>query len=490
MNNEGFLRVAFLLSLVLASSATLAHEGHQPLPSKGVQVDTARGYITLSGQARSAIGLETAEVSVGTVSTTLFAYAESVAPWNAKAFGSAQISGRITKLLVRPGDAVVKGQVVAELSSRELEALQLEYDLTKKELALNRQLLEITRPSANAGVVPTQRLLELENAHQQSENNLAIVRIRARTLGIGTDALDRVDKQPIRHMVRSPIAGKVVHSDLSEGKFVDAFEHLFEIVNNDETWVRLQLLEKDLFDVSVGQSIQLKFGNLTSMIEGTIDRIDAGLDATSQVSWAWATVSNPAVVPGLVGSATIYTKTQNDRMAVPLRSVYSDGLQTYVFVEEASTRSSAEYKKRNVKIGISKLLSRDFANSAIEIIQGDLYPGDRVVVKGGHELSTLFFLGVLKLTQVDRKRLGIETATATHRSMANMVSLAASVSLPPENRSVASSQLSGTIHSHRLSPGKEFRVGDVLMEIVSQEFYALQLDLLRTLKLSKVATNP
>ncbi len=480
MNNEGFLRVAFLLSLVLASSATLAHEGHQPLPSKGVQVDTARGYITLSGQARSAIGLETAEVSVGTVSTNLFAYAESVAPWNAKAFGSAQISGRITKLLVRPGDAVVKGQVVAELSSRELEALQLEYDLTKKELALNRQLLEITRPSANAGVVPTQRLLELENAHQQSENNLAIVRIRARTLGIGADALDRADKQPIRHMVRSPIAGKVVHSDLSEGKFVDAFEHLFEIVNNDETWVRLQLLEKDLFDVSVGQSIQLKFGNLTSMIEGTIDRIDAGLDATSQVSWAWATVSNPAVVPGLVGSATIYTKTQNDRMAVPLRSVYSDGLQTYVFVEEASTRSSAEYKKRNVKIGISKLLSRDFANSAIEIIQGDLYPGDRVVVKGGHELSSLFFLGVLKLTQVDRKRLGIETATATHRSMANTVSLAASVSLPPENRSVASSQLSGTIHSHRLSPGKKFRVGDVLMEIVSQEFYALQLDLLRT----------
>ncbi len=78
-----------------------AHEGHQPLPTKGVQVDTERGYITLSGQARNAIGLETTEVAIGDVSSQQTAYAEAVAPWNAKAFGSAQISGRITKLFVR-----------------------------------------------------------------------------------------------------------------------------------------------------------------------------------------------------------------------------------------------------------------------------------------------------------------------------------------------------------------------------------------------------
>jgi hypothetical protein len=92
-----------------------AHEGHQPLPTKGVQVDTDRGYITLSAQARDAIGLETAEVATGVVSSRLAAYAEVVTPWNTRAFGSAQLSGRIAKLLVRPGDSVEKDQVVAEL---------------------------------------------------------------------------------------------------------------------------------------------------------------------------------------------------------------------------------------------------------------------------------------------------------------------------------------------------------------------------------------
>ncbi len=460
----------------------VAHEGHQPLPTKGVQVDTNRGYITLSAQARQTIGLETAEVSVGEVSSRLFAYAETIAPWSAKAFGSAQISGRITRLFVRPGDSVTKDQVVAELSSRELELLQVEFSQAKMELALNKQLLDMTRPSANAGAVPMQRLLELENAYQQSVNSVAIARIRAKTLGIDANQLEQIDQQqPIRHLVRSPIAGKVVHSDLSEGKFVDAFEHLFEIVNSDETWVRLQILEKDLFNVSIGQRVSLEFADGTVKIEGKIDRIDAGMEPKTQVGWAWVTVSDSALVPGLVGNAVIHTTAAKDRIAIPAGSVYSDGLQTYVFVEEASTRSSAEYKKRNVTVGYRKLSPKGSANSVIEVTHGDIYPGDRVVVKGGHELSSLFFLGVLKLSQEDRKRLGIETVTATHRPIANAISLSAKVTLPPENRSVASSQLAGTIQSHALSPGKEVRAGDLLMEIASPEFYTLQLELLKTM---------
>lgn len=496
------LTVAITFLLVLGRcNLSVAHEGHQPLPTKGVQVDTDRGYITLSGQARSAIGLQTDEVSVGDVSSRLFVFAETVAPWNSKAFGSAQIAGRITKLLVQPGDVVAQGQVVAELSSRELESLQLEFIQAKSELALNKQLLELTKPSANAGAVPMQRLLDVENAYKQSENSLAIARIRARTLGVDVKSLEQNDVQPLRHQIRSPIAGKVVHSDLSEGKFVDAFEHLFEIVNNDRTWVRLQLLEKDLFDIKIGQNVELEFLDASKKIRGSIERIDAGLEAKTQVSWAWVTVSDPEIVPGMVGNATIYTNRSNERIAVPSRSIYSDGLQSYVFVEEASTRTSAEYKKRNIIVGKRRMIqSISFSDSKspaivdkniqstsvnnrsldlIEVVDGDIYPGDRVVVKGGHELSNLFFLGVLKLSAADRSRLGIKTFVATQQPISQTMELAATVVLPPGGRSVASSQLAGTIRSHSIYPGKEIQEGDLLMEIASTEFYTLQLDLLR-----------
>ncbi len=47
----------FFMSMALVE----AHEGHQPLPTKGVQVDIQRGQLTLSAQACNAIGLQTEE---------------------------------------------------------------------------------------------------------------------------------------------------------------------------------------------------------------------------------------------------------------------------------------------------------------------------------------------------------------------------------------------------------------------------------------------
>ncbi len=151
-----------MLAASLSMCVALAHEGHQPLPTKGVQVDLGRGYLTLSAQARSAIGLEAQEVQVAEVQASLNTYAETVAPWQAKAYGSAQLSGRITRLLVRPGDVVKQGQVVAELTSRDLELVRLSYLQAKNDLALNRQLLETTRPAAREGAVSQQRLDELK----------------------------------------------------------------------------------------------------------------------------------------------------------------------------------------------------------------------------------------------------------------------------------------------------------------------------------------
>ncbi len=90
------------------------------------------------------------------------------------------------------------------------------------------------------------------------------------------------DSEEVLYPIRSPIAGQIIHSDLAEGKFVEAFEHLFDIVNTEQTWVRLQLLEKDLFKVSVGNHVQLDLLNNSEKIESVVDRIDASLDAKTQ----------------------------------------------------------------------------------------------------------------------------------------------------------------------------------------------------------------
>ncbi len=480
MNPQFKVRVLVVLSLVMAASLADAHEGHQPLPTKGVQVDTQNGQLTLSAQASEAIGLRSEEVVVGTVASTLKVYAESVTPWQAKAFGSAQLAGRISKLLVRTGDFVEKNQIVAELSSRELELLKLDYRQAANDLELNQRLLEMTRPSAHAGAVPMQRMLDVENAVEQSQNRLEIARIHANGLGVSLEGSSINQPDALYYPIRSPIAGQILHSDLAEGKYVEAFEHLFEIVNTDEVWVRLQILEKDILKTKVGNRVKIEFPASSISVAGVIDQMDAGLDPQTQVSSAWVTLANQAIIPGVVGKATIYTSEQAEKLTVPQRAVYSDGLQNYVFVEEASTRTSAEYRKKSVRLGKRILETQKPTEPMVEVLQGDIYPGDRVVVRGGHELSSLFFLGVLKLSSNDQQRLGILTAPAGHREISLTTQLPASVRLPPENRSLLSSQMDGTVHSHTLRPGRFVKAGENLMEIASPDFYKLQLDLIST----------
>jgi cobalt-zinc-cadmium efflux system membrane fusion protein len=471
--------VAIVACLLCPTAMPLvAHEGHQPLPTKGVQVDTARGKITLSKQARDSIGLVADEVTVGNVATLTQVFAETVAPWQSTAFGSAQISGRIAKLLVRPGDHVNQDQIVAELSSRELELLRGEVLQARREYQLNERLLDITRPTARSGAVPMQRLLDLETALEQSQNRMDIAIVRSQSLGMGVDHSNDWENREMLYPIRSPIAGLVVHSDLAEGKFVEAFEHLFEIVNTDQTWVRLQVLEKDSFKINTGSPVSIHFPDASVTIDSVIDRIDAGFDTKTKIISAWSTVSNPKVIPGMVGKAEIQTSQGEGKLAVPHSAVFSDGLQNYVFVEEASTRNSSEYQKKFVKLGHRVMISDRSSESLIEVVQGDIYPGDRIVRKGGHELSSLFFLGVLKLADADKKRLGITTSRAAMRELSQTSLLPATIVLPPANRMQLSSQLSGTIKSHSLSPGKVVKTGEPLVSIASPEFFRMQLDLI------------
>ncbi len=145
-------------------------------------------------------------------------------------------------------------------------------------------------------------------------------------------------------------------------------------MNLDEVWVKIQVLEKDVQRLSLGQRVELSLPDSTAPVVTKIDRIDVALDPQGQVCWAWATVPGSTAMPGLVGSATIVISEAPNRLSVPRTSVYSDGLQSYVFVEEASTKSSSEYRKRDVKLGRrASSLSTPNSDPNVEVLQGDVY---------------------------------------------------------------------------------------------------------------------
>src|SRR5262245_52631952 len=124
-------RRAALIALVTVAAAWLwAHEGHEPLPTRGASTvkdkDGRVVGVTLSAEAREALGLRTAVVEKWRVAGRVLAYATLVAPWQGYAFATSRLPGRVVKLRARAGQTVKAGEALAEVRSAELEGLQQE----------------------------------------------------------------------------------------------------------------------------------------------------------------------------------------------------------------------------------------------------------------------------------------------------------------------------------------------------------------------------
>ena len=115
----------------------------------------------------------------------------------------------------------------------------------------------------------------------------------------------------------------------------------------------------------------------------------------------------------------------------------------------------------------------------IELRGGSLYPGDRVVTQGSHELGSYFTKGVLRVSDETARDISLSLEPATPLTLSQTITVDGLVDVPPTRRTIAAAQLSGSISGILVDRGQRVRAGDVLAEIVSQDFQNLQLELLR-----------
>ncbi len=467
--------------LLLAIQATLAfgHEGHQPLPTKGVQVDLKKGHITLSKAARDVLDVRTVAAEQRDSIERLRAYATIVAPWTKYAVVTSRLPGRVVALHVRPGDVVEAGQLLAEVDSLDLHTLRLNYQQAQNDIDLSEKILAGIEPAAKTGAVPGQKLIEAQQAHRQNLNTLQVLLAKATVLNVEEPTLAADDEShPLRLPIRSTVSGVVVHADLAVGKFIEPTEHLMDIVDLSTVWIKIGVLEQDWHRVAVGQAVQLTVSGLPGhLFETKVDKLGSLLDAQTHQSIAWAELSNSdkssVLRPGMNGQAELSWQGKKPILSVPSQAVLSDGAERYVLVEEAATKDGSEYQKVAVVVGRQ-------AAGYTEIAAGKLLPDDRVVTRGGHELSSLFFLGVLRIGTETARTIGLKVEPVLERVVDRILSFDGALDVSPQLRTTASSQLGGKLVSVRVDRGQLVKAGEVLAEIASLELQDIQLELLRS----------
>ncbi|MFM8261499.1 MAG: efflux RND transporter periplasmic adaptor subunit [Pirellula sp.] len=475
-------RLATLLCLYVGSVSyglIQAHEGHKPLPTKGVEVDATSGTLVLSASARDAIDVKTEEVLQGPLASHLNAFGILDVPWNNHALVGPLMEGRVESVHVVAGDQVQAGQVIAQIASPLIEQMQKEIRDLVAGVDLDQQLLQGAQEASKNGAIPAARILELQTSLFQNQTALKIAKTKWLGLGLDLSSLERILAKPtvyqsVRLGLIAPISGTVLHNDLTVGKVVNPKEHVLEIIDLSTLWLRIEVLEQDVSKVSQGDPVEFFPTSAPGgSITGTIRVIEKVLDPRTHVATAWVDLQNDhsntdELLPGMTGRVRIGKTSASPKLQVPNTAVIRDGAERFVLVEQERTAKASLFRKIPVAIGV-------LGNRYAEVTRGELVPGDRVLTQGSRQLGHLFSQGVLRLSTEAMQDIGLKTAVTQIGSVSRIVFIDGIVSLPPSKLARVSPQLSGRIHQVLVDRGASVRNGEPLALVSSIEFQDLQL---------------
>jgi len=292
-----------------------------------------------------------------------------------------RLKGLVSRVVKFEGDTVESGALLAVIESAELGEAQAAVSMLEaekraadvnltREKTLSQKNLTTQREAEVAGVEAERYQLLLGAARQK---------VAALSGGVGS--------RPSRlgsHELRSPLKGTIVERSIAPGQSVEGQLVAFRIADIDHLWVALDVFERNLSKIRVGDRVELSpLSAPNDVFEGRVARVGAIIDSETRSAPIRVEVDNRdrRLRAGQAVNARIHAAGVGEQQStlVPQSAItYVDGKPT-VFVK------SGENAVKVVKIELGVTNGQD-----TEALSG-VSPGDEVVSDGVFALKSELF---------------------------------------------------------------------------------------------------
>jgi cobalt-zinc-cadmium efflux system membrane fusion protein len=285
-----------------------------------------------------------------------------------------QVSGPVSRVVVVPGQKVQKGEPMLYVASPDYSQLRTNYLKAKEAYALAQKTYARARDLYEHKAIAEQNLEQAESAEVQAGGDLASTQAALKVMGI-TDPDALVKAPPSFEVpVRAPISGEVVEQDVSAGQLIQpGTTQCFMISDTGSVWVLVNIYQKDLPHVRVGDTVTIQTDTYPEVFHGRISYVAAALDPNTRTLQARIETNNPGerLKKDMYVVATVNAGTIPNAVALPDAAVLRDS-ENQPFVYAAA--SSNQFGRRSVTLGES-------LNGQTEITSG-LKAGDQVIGNG------------------------------------------------------------------------------------------------------------
>ena len=285
-----------------------------------------------------------------------------------------QVSGPVSRVVVVPGQHVHQAEPMLYVSSPDYSQLRTNYLKAKDAYALAQKAYARAKDLYEHRAIAEQNLEQAQSAEVQASGDLSASQAALKVLGINDpDAL--VQAPPSFEVpVKAPISGLVVEQDVAAGQFIQpGTTQCFMISDISTVWVLVNVYQKDLPYVRVGDAVTIQTDSYPDVFHGRIAYVAASLDPNTRTLQARIETNNPGekLKKDMYVVATVNAGTISNAIALPDAAILRDNEnQPFVYAET----SSNQFGRRTVTLG-------EGLNGQTQIISG-LKAGDQVIGDG------------------------------------------------------------------------------------------------------------
>ena len=370
-----------------STSHTPAEESHEYGENEEVELSEAQ---------IKAVDIQMGEMAHVNLGVTLKANGELAVNPQDEALIAPLASGLVKRIMVKEGEYVAKGRVVAYVENLEMLSLQQDYLTAKEDEKSANQELERQQALAKEGAGIKKNLQQAIAAARIATSKVSMLGRQLSLYGISLSAVDGgglITEVP----VISPISGTVTEIMCSTGGFADLQVPLMKVVNNAAIYCRLNIFEKNISDVAPGQKVKIRLTNRPKIVlDGEVVALSQAMEPGKKSLAARVKIlngQNNGLVPNIpvIG---IITAESSEVEALPDDAIVTSEGRSYVFAmdkqEEKDGKMVTHFKRIEVIPGIKergytqiKLLS-PVEDSTKFVVKNAFYLGSMMSEHGEH----------------------------------------------------------------------------------------------------------
>lgn len=352
------LPIAFLMLALTSCNEKKAEETHEE--------EKEQAEVSLTEAQFKTVGIQFGKVEKRNLNTIIKANGYTTVPPQNSAKIATLLGGTVKDIFVLEGTFVNKGKVLATIQNLEVVGMLEDYksataNIEYLQLEYNRQ-----KTLADENVNP-------RKIFQEVKAKLAVEKARAQAAKNRLQALNvSTTSNSALIPITSPISGYVGKISIAKGAFAETGIVLFEVVDNSQMHLDLNVYEKDLGSISIGQEVDFILTNQSNKsIKGKIFGINKSFSNESKTVAVHAKI-NPDDAKGLISGMYVSANINLNSATVPALpkgAVVKNGDKFFIFIKEnahphpekgAKQESEAEHREEHEEIHFK----------AIEVIPG------------------------------------------------------------------------------------------------------------------------